>query len=562
MIGDYTYTINYSSVDYDVNPRKEWSLTQDLVDDDTGAYYYRGKIGSLEFAKDDFSLLKTIFEDSSCVEATITITRVCTSETKTIYSGIFSPVDIDIDYHKCRATLRTEPDDIYRCIYQNWEQDYDILNQATTIIDVTIQQVVDTAEFLVTTTTPPMGQLWTFIDTVTINSTDYHVYGRIVAVTDCDGGNPVEPFGTWQLVEDNCAIDSTAKYATAIPDTSLYTVNYGATPPAGSIVVAENVEFSGIEIWVIDNTTTVDTSINNGRSMNDVIEFLVGESCGTINEVKSEIFQLNPDTTTEELYVTGASNPYRQTMVWQITDITNNDADSNASIGLMNLKELLSDLYKMMNLRWRIEGTDLRIDHISYFTQNVGTDISANDQFRVVKQDKQEIPSRIKYSSLVQRNTDFVGRDIEYPAACSGDEIQEVRLKYFTADMSFLLNFPEDITTEGFVIAHYYEDTGEYFVGQAPGALSLVTVNNAEYSWANLHDKLHRHHAHYNTGTLNGQSITFDSTRKTKTQEVRYNNCCFDIDPNDLFKTSIGEGVVKRMVTPNITQRATITLGQ
>jgi hypothetical protein len=62
---------------------------------------------------------------------------------------------------------------------------------------------------------------------------------------------------------------------------------------------------------------------------------------------------------------------------------------------------------------------------------------------------------------------------------------------------------------------------------------------------ANLQDAYWRWGRILEDGTMNNDSVTFESWFKAKEQdEIRFDLCCTSFDPTDLIKTSMGNGEV------------------
>lgn len=116
---------------------------------------------------------------------------------------------------------------------------------------------------------------------------------------------------------------------------------------------------------------------------------------------------------------------------------------------------------------------------------------------------------------------DFVGADIEYSGPCvSADaEVEEVQPGNFTTDISFVINDPDEIAKDGFVILATTPAGADYVTIIGTGALSGNYVSNAPMGWANLEDAFWRHNRHLPTGKMNRQPVTFESFRPTVEQK-------------------------------------------
>lgn len=307
------------------------------------------------------------------------------------------------------------------------------------------------------------------------------------------------------------------------------------------------------------------TPIPNGILFEDVLHFLVTK-CPGILGVKSEFFQINPDTPSLINYVTGEFNAYTQLVGYQITDFTDPPPSNKALICNASFTKIADDLAHMMKLFWTIEAGYVRIEHASYFFQNVGLDLT-QPQFAkyLVGQNKYEyiFEKRNKYEEWTLPDS-YQGGRITYADACvSGDEkesktVHPINFLYTdtvpallgTADNKrFLLIATETIGADvvmlsigndgtcpdmvlGNLIMRFFRDdlfyenaTFEYFASNNDDPLELIDKTEREYG--------------------NFRPVSVDNLFAQKNLTVQL--CCedSDIDPNELIKTNFGNGKIQ-----------------
>lgn len=553
----FRFTITHNSVETVVTPINTPKITKKR-ETENGAIFYRGELSELVFKGADYDYLKGIEDGANReLENTILVERLCSGTWTELITTAFTMNDCSFNLHKCTITVKSATSDLYRCVYQNWDNNVNILD-ISTIQEVRAPQFEDTPEFTyVDNGDPaPSGNDWQMMS----GPAAYDVYVRLVVYTECVGGVEQSPGSEWTL-EETCS-NGVAKYVKPVQFadlTSDYSAFYNTSPLPLSFVLAEPVAGNFISVFV--TSYVYPTIIPNGRFLSDVLLTLAQAACSSITQITSDFFQINEDVTSSDNYVTGEENLWTELVIHQISDVLYPDADDPASKGEMNLKTLLEDLYLLFRVRWRLEGTELRIEHESYFSQTSGLDISDSDGYQVYSYDKAGTVRRHEFTTPSQRNLDFVGFDIEYDeTAAAGDSVENNSVKYFVTDLTFIQGYPDSQPLDAFVMFQTLNASSIYYVESVKGAITDQFVPNGAMGWANLHDAFHRHNKMLSDGTLNANSTTFSSTIPTKKQSIVTTDCCDAIDETKTITTALGDGIIESMSIDLRTGKAEIDL--
>ena len=319
----------------------------------------------------------------------------------------------------------------------------------------------------------------------------------------------------------------------------------------------------------------------NGILFSDVLNFLVTK-CNGILGVKSEFYQINPDTPSVINYVTGEFNTYTQLVAYQITDFTAPPPTNKALISKTSFKEIAEDLSNLQNIYWTIEAGYVRLEHSSYFFQSVGLDLT-QVQFEnfLVAQNKYEylFNKKFKYEEWSLPDS-YQGGRITYSDACvSGDEkeskiIHSINILYTdtisalksentdlkrilliaTATLGadvYLITPGNDAACPDMTIGNlimrffrndrFYENaTFEYFTSGDNDALTI-------------YDKTENNYGDF-------RPVSVDSLFVQKNLNVQL--CCedSDIDPNKLIKSNFGDGIIQSFEIDIVRNSANMSL--
>ena len=285
------------------------------------------------------------------------------------------------------------------------------------------------------------------------------------------------------------------------------------------------------------------SEFDSGRWLNDVIGYFLDDFQLVL---KSDFLQstVNP--------VTGESdNPTNLLQILQKSDAKYPSATEPATMGNYKFSELITDLCVLFNLRWWIEGSYFRIEHVSNLPETNDVDAttySGNYNARAYTYDSDNIPRR---QTLVMMDStddiDFMGLPIEYSAAnTSGrakDNTLELRVSKISTDIAQMILAPSEVTNEGFALVSVENNGTVYSLRDELGILTGQNKSNGYLTVSNLISTFYNHDMPLPTATVNGELKTFASTQRRRKQE----NVTFpyaDINGFSLVKTALGWGEI------------------
>lgn len=314
-----------------------------------------------------------------------------------------------------------------------------------------------------------------------------------------------------------------------------------------------------------DTTDGAPVIIDNGIDFSRLLSELVNKFCNGMT-VKSQFFQINPETVTGTNYVTGARSTVNKLVLFQKSDVKRPGVSGNATQARTNWEKLMNAVTLMFNAAWRIETDTVtgqlvfRIEHVSWFSPGFGIDLTASKFAKYVKglrrytYTTEKIPARETFTFMEAFGIDFTGRDIIYNSGCVSKgtqaNIKNNNVEDITTDVSFCLANPNAessaVSDDGFVLVATAVDSNgvTYIISESP-IFGGNTLNNP-LSWAHLHRDYYKHERPVKYGNLNGQDIEFISTIPTKkTEKISIPLCCGDeFNPDKFIITSMGNGVV------------------
>jgi hypothetical protein len=313
---------------------------------------------------------------------------------------------------------------------------------------------------------------------------------------------------------------------------------------------------------------------DNGLSFEDVIELL--NPCDLT--IVSNFFWINPDATNpDNAAYTAAAGQVDNLHIWQKSDIKRPATSENATKANLTFEQLLQFLANTFQVYAYIDGTNLRIEHISYFeakTQGLDLTQAAYSKYLLgtnnYSYDSTNQPIREKFTWMDEVSDDFTGFPIEYDNSCTqreGVTEKEYTNPLFTTDFEFVaaeVN-AEAVSDAGFLIAQVVEFSGEKFIPKITIPSSEARFNGA-LSFIYLHDKFWRNYRPFAEGLLNENLVTFDSVRPVKIQgTITALLCCSDLagfDPIELIKSGIDWGELMQMRIDGLTNICEIDLTQ
>lgn len=284
----------------------------------------------------------------------------------------------------------------------------------------------------------------------------------------------------------------------------------------------------------------IDTTFTRNRWLVEVIEYLADNLIAGVN-VSSDFFTAatNP--------ATGNDNHLLYLTIAQKSDIIRPTSSDPSTIALLSWNELMDILWAMFQVRWEYDGVDtINVEHISWFTGGVGIDLRsqlmtvATNKYSYIKE---SMPKYERFSFMEALDNNFIGVPIWYDSPCVDQDpstnVKELSINV-TTDIEQIVNYPEAISDDGFVILCNYQDGADYFVAPQLGVLTATIKLNNHLSWANLHHYYFRDHRVLIEGYLNDTLTTFWTAIKTKKQ-VCSAIICEDYDPSDEITTELGE---------------------
>jgi len=521
------------------------------------------------------NLLKLERSIYRCDFVNITVERWCGSAWVPWFSGRMSNNDGTWDLDRCQLEIKLDDIKQQQCFDENKGTELNLLQnigiRRTVLINptnITIEKVTYSTSGSGSDTDPacmnnsqwggsgtPDSQGWVVYNQHFIKSyigggvydcNTSTSWAREVTTVAC--GFP-SPGPDWILVEDTCP-GGNQKYARAARlFNCVFTVpNYGS-----------GYEETDWTCSIIGDTTT-NVAIDNGVPLADVINMFVNSFCPGKTFV-SNFFQINPDIVSTINYVTGQRSKTRFITLFQKSDVKRPTVTGNAAKALISWEKLFEALINMFNLRWRVVGNIIRMEHVSYFSKNQGFDLTQPRwaPYMVGKRkynyQNEDIPAREEFKYMEAGFGDFQGAPITYSGGCvaqsSRDAIKTYAVDKVTTDVELCLSNPQPdskvVSDDGFVFVAADYDGTNYFIISEPSILGGASLNNS-LAWAQLHRDYHKWDRPLSVGVMNYQTTTFFSTKPTKKGEkITIPLCCGDaFNPDDIITTALGQGTVDK----------------
>lgn len=520
------------------------------------------------------NLLKLEQSIYRCDYVNITVERWCGSTWVPWFTGRMSNNDGTWDLDRCQVEIKLDDIKQEQCFEQNKSTELDLLqligSRRTVLlnpVNVTIEKVTysvsgtgEDDEACLNNSVwggsgDPASQGWViynqhftkiYMGGGIYDCTTATGWAREVVTVACGSGSPGSD---WILVEDTCP-GGNQKYARPA---RLYNCLFTA-PDYGS----GNEETDWTCLIIGDTTTNV--AIDNGVSLTDVINLFVTTFCpGKV--FISNFFQINPDVPSSVNYVTGQPSKTRHITIYQKSDVKRPTVTGNATKALISWEKLFDALINMFNLRWRIVGNIIRMEHVSFFSKTQGFDLTQQKWVgytvgkRKYSYQNEDIPAREEFKFMEGGNGDFQGAPITYSGGCvaqgSRDAVKTYSIDKVTTDVELCLSNPQPdskvVSDDGFVFVAADYDGTNYFIISEPSILGGASLNNS-LAWAQLHRDYHKWDRPLSTGIMNYQTTQFFSTKPTKKGEkITIPLCCGDtFNPDDVITTALGQGTVDK----------------
>jgi len=499
---------------------KDLKLTWDKEDE--RRYDFKKELKEITLLRDDYKYFRNLeLSENRCELQTLSVYLDCSGNEEDyflLFRGTFSMSNGQWDLDRCTVKFEIDPDDPYSCIEEN-DDDYNILNftqPRTAKLGLKFGNEAYVCELGGNTNYPDCDEQvilegqWSFIKRQFIfqsasNTGTVHLYARHYLICTCD----YEPSSDWILIE-TCN-NGEKKYAKPIVGNA---ENIADIDSRGNITVFEE---------------EIVEEIDNGRKLQNVMQTLLDKSCfGSGLTIVSDFFQWNPENTSNINYVTGELNKLTNILIFQKSDVKRPFTSGNATVGETNFIDLLEQIVETCNLGYKIIDNDFRIEHISWFETDLGINLMAIDQKRLLRgtkkysYDKTRLPKYEKFEFMEAGSEDFIGADIVYQSNCVNNDPEnksEVKVDNITTDVMYCLENPDpdgDVSDDGFVLVAC---DSNYNVIYENGILTNNTVINNVLSWAHLHRDFWKHGRVLKQGFLNNQQVEFETIVPTIKQD-------------------------------------------
>lgn len=573
----YRYVVTNRLGVLQVQPLGESNFTIDWTRETGGKLDYKNELPSkIIFTGTAYlNLLKLERSIYRCDYVNITVERWCGSAWVPWFSGRMSNNDGTWDLDRCQVEIKLDDIKEEQCFDDNKTTDLNLLEnifvRRTVMLNptnITIEKVTYSSSGSGSDTDPvcmnnsqwagsgtPDSQGWVVYNQHFVKSYDgagswscttSTGWAREVTTVACGAGSPGPD---WILVEDTCP-GGNQKYARpARLYNCLFTI-----PQYGS-----GFEETDWTCSIIGDSVT-NVAIDNGVPLTDVIALFVNTFCPGKTFV-SNFLQINADVVSSINYVTGQRSKTRFITLFQKSDVKRPSVTGNAIKALINWEKLFDALINMFNLRWRVVGNIIRMEHVSFFTKTQGFDLTQQRwaAYMIGKNrysyQNEDIPAREEFKFMEAGYGDFQGAPITYSGGCisqsSRDAIKAYSVDKVTTDVELCLGNPQPdskvVSDDGFVFVAADFDGSNYFIISEPSILGGASLNNS-LAWAQLHRDYHKWDRPLSVGVMNYQTTVFFSTKPTKKGEkITIPLCCGDVfNPDNVVSTVLGQGTVDK----------------
>src|ERR1044072_1161920 len=551
-----TLVVPFGESDY----RTEWSLVDDIRLD-----YNKDMPSKIVFRNQDFDRFLSIENTPSrCGFFYIQVERKCSGNWVPWFSGRFILNDCSWDLHRCEVEVKLDKFEEEGCLEESKNQEINLfahIPQRPTVTLYTGSLSIEKVTFksTVLSLAKPMdtSPLWQGSGTPAGGGwvSFYHYWGIVIPqhlketrwarqVLTVPSGFPA-PGAEWILVGPVSGGNKYAKPVGVYDCVEEEVINQGAV-----------VRSYKKECKILGNGVGVN-SIDNGMALADVLAAFPSVFCNGIT-VKSEFFQINPDVPTTINYVTNEPTKTANIYLFQKSDVKRPNVSGNATIANLSWEKLMNFLAVMFNVRWRIQGTTLRIEHISWFGKNQGFNLTLPKYQKYVhgltrySYKTEQIPAKEEFIFMEAGPGDFTGVPILYTSGCVSQEGRGAKKTFsteiVTTDVELCLQNPNSkdsiVDDKGFVLVA--ADLGGLILSE-PGILSGAKLNNT-LAWAQLQRDYHRHYRPLKTGMMNGEATQFLSVRPLrKGIPLTIPLCCDNVfNSDDTVATRLGIGTVEK----------------
>jgi hypothetical protein len=356
-----------------------------LTQSDDGFFYREELDGELTFTGKDYDWLVEQ-DQAGCGKIYLQITEFHRGS-RVVFSGVASIKVFSFDPDSGIARGEFTPNDSYNCIYDDWENDYNVFDLG--LSTHTINNSVLPLESKVATSTPT-GAGW--VNVLNVSGSN-NLYMREIAYVLCSSSSTHSPppGSGWILESANCTATGFALYVRDpsnyydLPTSVETTGPFVSAPLACTNVPATDPVYHWAYLGVYGSGSTYyevywdnpyhagdscsSQDIDNSMKLVDVLEALIQEACPSLS-LSSHLLNYNgkgdrPDNRLYDRAIFELENP----MLVQLTDFTNAGASQNATIEDINLKEVLEWCSILWDAVWWIDGTDFVLENRSGISQ-------------------------------------------------------------------------------------------------------------------------------------------------------------------------------------------------
>lgn len=578
---DYRYTITDRLGELIVQPlgENDFSIEWSPEKESGKRFYKKDFGGKIIFTGAAFQKL-LVMENSiyRCEYQTVTVERKCMNEAgayefKAWFSGQISLNEGDWDLDGCRVTIKFEEATPDQCFEDNKNETVNLLQQVYNRRTVSLFPGSATIETKTCEESRPSGgaseQGYYWCETGRPED------GAWVAVyhDENDDGNRYRRETRWarQRMQVSC-------YALPVSDWKIIanTCMVIPPPPNGSITYVRPVNVYNCQYTYGDyNSQTFSytmncqifgqsggvTKFNNGMPLGAVLQAFVDLFCPGIT-VKSDFFQINPENPAWQNYVTGERTKVSEIIIFQKSDIKRPAASSSATKAEWTFEKLMTHLKFMFNVEWRIEAGKFILEHVSYFTKNIGLNLNDPSYAQYVAGKRkysyknEDIPKQEVWRWKEQSGFgDFTGMPITYENGCvtagSKNATKNYTMDDVITDVEYALQNPaadsKNVSDDGFVFVAAAFDGTSYYILTESGIIGGGQINNTLGISQLLRD-YHTYERPLRVGRLNGVWTTFNSVIPTKKGEtIVIPFCCEDsFNPDSYVQTPLGTGIVDK----------------
>ena len=465
----------------------------------------------------------------------------------TCFNGMLRCVDAAWDVSHCMVTFPLIENNIYSCIYDNWEK------------EELIWYV-------------PFTEVFLQPDYVGFNldTEDVSFFGIL------DLNYAMNPLN-YGLGAEFKFIKYTTIFVGGQIDDYKHTITFLRATFTGPYPIPGTGWTGGPFFWVrqptqaeINSTNISVISIQNGYNLKWLLTWFLGKSCWIktdgseicaeftsssycYHNIISNFFSINPDGTqpSNSAYQAAIAKLNHLFLVQKSDVLRSNLGITQEAKPRLSLKNLLEDLKTAFNVDWWIEEAPnyinpdgdtfldgrpiLRIEHVSYLKdkimlnllQPVFKDYINGKQQYTTRKDKLPKQEVWKWQVQTDKTSDFDGLPITYNNTCTDKDSKEqiysvtkmeTNLEYLLAKIPSISTDTDSNEFEGFLLLAAVLNNNNYYVSTEIGALSGSDKLNVCLSWANIQRDYHKYNRPLPQGVMNNVSTIFASSKRIRQQ--------------------------------------------